>query len=147
MMAAFRRKIVRVTYSAAMDRVRIIFDDRTIYVVPRRLLEGLENAAADQLRRIEIDDNGPCLHWPLLQVTHSVPRLLAGEYGSKRWMASVKRAHRAPARGEAMFISGRRRAGKAIQQSADARKVAMTNAQAKGPKSKGKAKLSEDALW
>jgi hypothetical protein len=87
----FDRRIVRVTYSKAMDRVRIIFNDRTIYVVPRRLIEGLENAAALALRRIEIVDDGPTLHWPLLGVKHRVPKLLKGEYGSARWMASLDR--------------------------------------------------------
>jgi hypothetical protein len=89
------RKIERVFYSRSTDRVRIIFDDRTIYVVPRRLLEGLENAAAQELRRIEILDAGPRISWPLLGVTHNVPALLSGIYGSKRWMASLDRAPKA----------------------------------------------------
>jgi hypothetical protein len=132
---AFERKIVRVTYSAAMDRVRIVFDDRSIYVVPRRLLQGLENAAADQLRRIEVLDDGPRLFWPLLRVTHTVPRLLAGEYGSKRWMASLKDAHHAPAPREALFVSERRKAEKRIRRFADARRV-VTGSLVTGPKSR-----------
>ena len=91
MKARFDRKIARVTYSRAMDRVRVIFDDRTIYVVPRRLLEGLENAAAQELRRIEILDDGPAIKWTALGVKHSVPRLLEGRYGGARWMASLDR--------------------------------------------------------
>jgi len=101
------RRIVRVSYSKAMDRVRIIFDDRTIYVVPRRLLEGLEGAAADALRRIEID--GMKLRWRALDVTHSVPVLLKGIYGSKRWMASLERVPRNAVPGGPMFVSERRR--------------------------------------
>ena len=84
--------------------MRIIFDDRTIYVIPRRLLEGLEDAAADQLRRIEILADGPALAWPLLEVTHSVPQLLRGVYGSEKWMASVGLMPRA-VRGQPLFGS------------------------------------------
>jgi hypothetical protein len=89
--AQLERKIVRVFYSKSTDRVRIIFDDRTIYVIPRRLMEGLESANTQQLKRIEILETGPTIHWPLLAVKHSVPKLLSGEYGGKHWMASLER--------------------------------------------------------
>jgi hypothetical protein len=105
----FDRRIVRVTYSKAMDRVRIIFDDRTIYVIPRRLLEGLEDAAARELANIEILDNGPTISWPLLGVRHKVPNLLNGIYGGSRWMASLKSVPRAIP-GEPMFGSRRKKA-------------------------------------
>ncbi len=106
---SFDRRIVRVTYSKAMDRVRIIFDDRTIYVIPRRLLEGLENAAARELACIEILDDGPAICWPLLDVKHKVPNLLNGTYGGKRWMASLESMPRAIP-GQPMYGSRRRKA-------------------------------------
>jgi hypothetical protein len=87
----FDRRIERLFYSRSTDRLRIIFDDRTIYVIPRRLLEGLEDASTEQLKRIEILEKGPTLEWPLLGITHSVPRLLEGIYGGRRWMASLDR--------------------------------------------------------
>lgn len=126
----FARQIVRVTYSRAMDRVRIIFDDRTIYVVPRRLLEGLEDASADQLKRIEIAATGPALHWPLLGVTQSVPKLLDGVYGSKQWMASLKCAPKQANPRQAMFVSERRKAGTRLMRSLN-EPVIMTNTQAR----------------
>jgi len=105
----FDRRIVRVSYSKAMDRVRIIFDDRTIYVIPRRLLEGLENAAARELANIEILDDGPAVFWPSLDVQHKVPSLLNGIYGGSRWMASLKSMPRAIP-GQPMFGSRRKKA-------------------------------------
>lgn len=121
------RTIVRVTYSKAMDRVRIIFDDRTIYVVPRGLIEGLALASAQELRRIEIA--GSDLHWPLIGVTHSVPKLLSGVYGSRKWMATLERAPRRPRPGEAMFVSPRRIAGARVRRFFD-EKIVMANRQA-----------------
>jgi hypothetical protein len=105
----FDRRIVRVTYSKAMDRVRIVFDDRTIYVIPRQLLEGLEKAAARELATTEILEEGPAISWPLLGVTHKVPGLLNGTYGGSRWMASLKSIPRAIP-GQPMFGSRRKKA-------------------------------------
>jgi len=126
----FDRRIERVFYSKSTDRVRIIFDDRTIYVVPRRPLEGLENAAAPDLRAIEIVEDGPALHWPLLGVKHRVPKLLEGVYGGARWMAGLDRIPR-----EKSPRSGAR----AVEKAGSARMrgflgdefVVMTNARAK----------------
>lgn len=87
----FVRKIERVFYSKSTDRVRIIFDDRTIYVIPRRLMEGLDRAETQELKRIDVLEDGSTLHWPLLGVKHTVPNLLDGEYGGNRWMASLDR--------------------------------------------------------
>lgn len=105
----FDRRIVRVSYSKAMDRVRIIFDDRTIYVIPRRLIEGLENAAARELASMEILDDGPAISWPSLGVKHNVLSLLNGIYGGSRWMASLKGLPRAKP-GQPMFGSRRKKA-------------------------------------
>lgn len=126
----FARQIVRVTYSKAMDRVRIIFDDRTIYVVPRRLIEGLDAASTEQLKRIDIHEAGPSLNWPLLGVTHSVSQLLNGTYGRPRWMASLERAPKQTHPREAMFVPESRKAGARMQRFLDG-PVIMTNAQAK----------------
>jgi hypothetical protein len=123
----FERRIVRVTYSKAMDRVRIIFDDRTIYVIPRRLLEGLENAAARELARIEILDNGPAISWPSLDVKHRVSSLLNGTYGGRRWMASLQNMPRAIP-GQPMFGSRRKKAAEARKRFFDDRYVVRTRA-------------------
>lgn len=122
------RRIVRVTYSKAMDRVRIVFDDRTIYVIPRRLLEGLENAAARELAHIEILDDGPAISWPLLNVKHNVSSLLNGTYGGRRWMASLGSMPRAIP-GQPMFGSRRKKA-EMRRQFLDDRYVVRTSRQA-----------------
>lgn len=126
----FDRGIERVLYSRSTDRVRIIFDDRTIYVVPRRLLEGLDAASTDQLKRIEIREVGPELSWPLLDVTHQVPKLLDGVYGSQRWMASLERMPKQASRREPMFAPERRKASTRMRRFLD-EPVIMTNSQAK----------------
>lgn len=57
-------------------------------VVPMRLVEGLAGAAEADLAEIEITPTGLGLHWPRLDADVSVPGLLQGVFGSRRWMAS-----------------------------------------------------------
>ncbi len=57
--------------------------------VPIRQLEGLANASSEDLAEIEISQSGLGLHWPRLDADLSVPGLLAGIFGSRRWMASL----------------------------------------------------------
>src|ERR1017187_5652875 len=48
--------------------------------------QGLETATWEQLREIEIDPPGFGLHFPALDADLSIPALLEGFFGSKRWM-------------------------------------------------------------
>jgi hypothetical protein len=134
----FDRRIMRVFYSRSTDRVRIIFDDRTIYVVPRRLMEGLESAATQELKRIEIVE-GPKLHWPLLVVTHEVARLLEGVYGGRRWMANLERVptESSPRRGlREAEKAGSARARRFLGDGFVVMTNARANAEARTPKQK-----------
>lgn len=57
-------------------------------VVPVSLVEGLADAAEADLAEIEITPTGLGLHWPRLDTDVSVPGLLQGVFGSRRWMAA-----------------------------------------------------------
>ncbi len=50
-------------------------------------VQGLENARPDDLSSIEISPSGLGLHFPSLDADLSVPALLDGFLGSRRWMA------------------------------------------------------------
>jgi hypothetical protein len=51
------------------------------------LAQGLENATDAQLSRVEILGVGFGLHWEELDADVSVEGLLAGRFGSRRYMA------------------------------------------------------------
>lgn len=78
--------------SARFDRrrLRIIMElDTGVQIaVPARKIEGLTEATPEELAEIEISPTGLGLHWPLLDADVSVPALLQGVFGSKRWMAA-----------------------------------------------------------
>jgi hypothetical protein len=51
-------------------------------------VEGLEKASATELEKIEISPSGYGIHFPKLDADLSLPALLQGVYGSRRWMAA-----------------------------------------------------------
>jgi hypothetical protein len=85
----YDRKVVRATYSQKTDSLRLVFDDGAFYVVPRLLIQGLSNAEGKALECIEILDGGTGVLWPSLDVAHYVPAMLAGVYGSEKWMTGL----------------------------------------------------------
>jgi hypothetical protein len=54
--------------------------------VSHTLIQGLENATAEQLQDFWVSASGDSIHWESLDVDFSVPGLLAGRFGTKRWM-------------------------------------------------------------
>ena len=60
------------------------------YRVPRKLLQGLRDAATGDLHNIELLGRGTGLYWPTLDVAHSVSGLLAGIFGSENWMKQLE---------------------------------------------------------
>ena len=96
--ARFDRRTSRVVVKLNTD-VQISF--------PTRLTEGLVDASADELATIEITPSGLGLHWPKLGADLYVPGLLAGQLGSKRWMAAQLGAAGGRARSLAKAASSR----------------------------------------
>lgn len=76
----------RASYSDRTDRILIRMENGVSHSFPRKLLQGLSDAPAGDLMKIEILGNGTGLYWPALDVAHSVSGLLAGVYGSAKWM-------------------------------------------------------------
>jgi hypothetical protein len=50
--------------------------------------EGLQNASADDLASVEVQELGLGIHFPELDADIYIPALLQGVFGSKRWMAA-----------------------------------------------------------
>lgn len=74
-------------YDKAARRVVVELANGTTLLVPARLIQGLQQAAAQARAEIEILGAGSGLYWPKLEVDISVEGLLAGVFGTKAWMA------------------------------------------------------------
>jgi hypothetical protein len=81
---------VSAIYREALDIVELGLDGGRRLLIPRVELEGLQDASTEQLSRIEIHA-GVDIAWPDLDVDHYLPSLLAGQYGSRRWMRKLER--------------------------------------------------------
>ncbi len=76
-------------YRAAADTIAVTLASGVEIVIPRKLLQGLENATADQLADVEIVGTQSGLHWPQLDVDHYVPGLIDGVFGNRQWMSMI----------------------------------------------------------
>jgi hypothetical protein len=94
-------------YDRRVARIVITLDNGLEIAFPPRLAEGLAHATAGELSQIEISPLGDGLHWPALDADLSVGGLLAGVFGSKRWMAAQLGAAGGRARSEAKTASSR----------------------------------------
>ncbi len=78
-------------YDARKARLVIELTNGVILMVPPKLLEGLQDAAASELSKVELTPLGSGLHWEALDVDLSVAGLAGGVFGSKTWMSELAR--------------------------------------------------------
>ncbi len=83
-------------YDRATGRVEIELKTGCLYAFPARLAQGLRDATPEQLTAVEVTPDGFGLHWEELDVDLTVPGLVAGVFGSERWMARLRVAANAP---------------------------------------------------
>jgi hypothetical protein len=89
--AADRRepRALSARYDGRTRRVVVELRDGCAFAFPVEQTEGLKGAAPDLLRKVEVLGGGYALRWETLDVDYTVPGLLAGRLGSRRWMAKV----------------------------------------------------------
>ena len=75
-------------YDAGRNRVIVRLTTGVELGFAPRVVEGLHNASADDLREIEVEAFGLGIHFPKLDADIYLPALLEGVLGSKKWMAS-----------------------------------------------------------
>ncbi|HEY1932720.1 MAG TPA: DUF2442 domain-containing protein [Acetobacteraceae bacterium] len=107
-----RRSLLAVSarYDRRSQRVIIVLSNGTIVGFPLSVLPGLEHAAPDDLRTIEVQEAGYGLHVAKLDADISVPRLLEDQLGSNSMRVAQARAAASRANGR---MGGRPRKSKA----------------------------------
>jgi hypothetical protein len=100
-------RAISARYNRRVARVVVALDNGLEIAFPPRLAEGLDHATPAELAVIEISPLGDGLHWPALDADISVPGLLAGLFGSKRWMAAQLGASGGRARSAAKTAASR----------------------------------------
>jgi hypothetical protein len=98
-------------YDARKARLVIELTNGVILMVPPRLLEGLQDATASELSKVELTPLGSGLHWEALNVDLSVAGLAAGVFGSKTWISELARhagTHTSPRKSASSRENGKR---------------------------------------
>ena len=102
-------RVSQASYDRNNDQVRLLLTNGVTVSIPRKHLQGLENAASSQVSRIEMLGGGTGLHWPQLDVSHYVPGLLNGVFGTHQWMVHLGRlggASRSKVKAAAARVNG-----------------------------------------
>ena len=87
--APYDRRVTHATYDSKNDQVRLLLTNGVAVSIPRKYLQGLDQAKSSDLLNIEQLGGGTGLHWPRLNVSHYVPGLLNDVFGTKQWMAHL----------------------------------------------------------
>ena len=73
-------------YDRKLDRLVVELTNGCLFMFPPRLAQGLEEASDAQLSAVEILGVGFGLHWEELDVDLTVGGLMAGRFGTRRYM-------------------------------------------------------------
>lgn len=87
-MAATLPHAARARYDRRTRRIVVDLTNGSSFAFPADLVQGLVGASPDALGDIELSGGGYGLHWPQLDADLTVPGLLAGVFGTARWMAA-----------------------------------------------------------
>ena len=99
-----RAKSVR--YDRKSGRVIVDLKNDCTFSFPARLAQGLENATDDELAEVEVLGRGYGLHWETLNEDHAIPALVAGIFGTRKYMAALAGRSKSPAKAAAARANG-----------------------------------------
>lgn len=93
-------------YDRRSGRIVVELTNGSLFAFPAALGQGLSGATANELSDIELSGGGYGLHWPQLDADLTVPGLLAGVFGTARWMAAQAGRVSSPAKAAAARRNG-----------------------------------------
>jgi hypothetical protein len=93
-------------YDAETQRLVIELKNGSTFAVPARLVQGLADATDAQRSEIEVWGDGYALRWESLDLDFTVPGLVSGVFGTRRYMASLAGRTTSPAKAAAARANG-----------------------------------------
>lgn len=76
-------------YDRTTGRIVVTLKYNSTFSFIARLAQGLENATDDEIAEVEVISLGYGLHWESLDTDHAIPALVAGFFGSRKYMSSL----------------------------------------------------------
>ncbi|MGH7551406.1 MAG: DUF2442 domain-containing protein [Longimicrobiales bacterium] len=83
-------KAIRAVYNREDRRMHIDLSSGALFAFPVDLAQGLAGAEDDDIANVEITPSGHGLHWPALDADLWLEALMAGEYGTRKWMEELR---------------------------------------------------------
>ena len=85
-------RAILVRYDRRNGRLVMHLNNGVLLAIPSRLIQGLENASANDIAQVKLMPRGAALHWDNLDVQMSVPGLMSRIFGTRAWMSALGRA-------------------------------------------------------
>jgi hypothetical protein len=95
-------------YDRVTGRIVVVLRNDCTFTFPARLAQGLADATDDQLAEVEVIGAGYGLHWESINEDHAIPALVAGIFGTRKYMASLAGRATSPAKAAAARANGRK---------------------------------------
>lgn len=96
----------RARFDRRNGRIVVELNNGAMFAFRPELAQGLAGADPEALADIHLSGGGYGLHWPRLDVDLAVPALLAGVFGTARWMAAQAGRASSPAKAAAARRNG-----------------------------------------
>lgn len=95
-------------FDGRSGRIVVELTNGAMFAFAPDLAQGLAGADPRALGNIELSGGGYGLHWPDLDVDLTVPGLLAGIFGTAKWLAAQAGRSSSPAKAAAARRNGRK---------------------------------------
>ena len=97
---------VAARYDRRANRIIVDLTNGATFAFPPHLVQRLQDAQPDHLAEVEVIGGGYGLHWETLDEDLTVPGLLGGIFGTRRWMAHLAGKSTSPAKASAARANG-----------------------------------------
>ena len=79
-------RAVSARYNRETGRVELELRNGCLFAFPTEIVQDLRGASPDLLAAVEILGDGYALRWEALDADYTVPGLLEGRFGGRKWM-------------------------------------------------------------
>ena len=93
-------------YDRKSGRIVIDLTNGSTFMFPARMAQGLSDASDDDLAQITLMGDGFALHWETINEGFTVPGLLSGIFGTRKYMAQLAGRAKSPAKAAAARANG-----------------------------------------
>lgn len=93
-------------YDKKSGRIVVELTNGSTFMFPARLAQGLTDASDDDLAQITLMGDGFALHWETLNEGFTIPGLMAGIFGTRKYMAQLAGRAKSPKKAAAARANG-----------------------------------------